>query len=208
MTPIKIVLADDHEFLREGIIAVLKDVTGINIAASAYNCSSLYDAIEKHEPRLVIMDLNIPGCDRLNLITTLRSKYPQLKILVLSHAAELGGANRVLQLGAEGYLVKSSTSSELKTAILAIIDGGKYFPELQKKRNNPHVEELKKRFQLTKREVDIVRMICNEMSTREIAASLFLSELTINTHRRNILRKLEVKNVAGLVNFARANELC
>jgi DNA-binding NarL/FixJ family response regulator len=208
---IKIVLADDHQFLLEGITAVLSKVSEIEIVATAQNIFELMDVLSKHEPSLAIVDLNMPGDVGWKSIQRIRLNFPAMKILVLANYCLPELVDEARKLRVDGYMIKSSTGDELKQAIRDILSGNKYFPRLlsmTETLNSPgFLDELPRKFQLTRREVDIIRMICSEMSTREIASALFLSELTINTHRRNILRKLDVKNVAGLMNFAREHQL-
>ena len=207
----KIVLADDHQFLLEGIIAILKDMPSVEKVATAQNGFELMDAVSKLKPSLVIMDLNMPGYDGLQCLQKIKEKYSDIKVLVLSNYNQPELVEEVRKMKADGSLVKNSSDTELKKTIETILSGQQYFPTASELKTLPDdsyfFDEFLKKYQLTKREVGIIRLICREMSTKEIAASLFLSELTINTHRRNILRKLEVKNVAGLMNFAKQNQL-
>jgi DNA-binding NarL/FixJ family response regulator len=207
----KIVLADDHQFLLEGITTVLKDMPSVEIAATAQNGFELMDAVAKHKPSLVILDLNMPGFDGLQCLKKIKANYSVTKVLVLTNYSQPELVEEVKKMQADGFLVKNSSATELKETIEIILSGKKYFPPISELKTIPDdsyfFDEFLKKYQLTKREVEIIRMICREMSTKEIAATLFLSELTINTHRRNVLRKLDVKNVAGLVNFAKENQL-
>lgn len=207
----KIVLADDHQFLLEGITVILKEMPSIEIVATAQNGFELMDAVAQQQPSLVLLDLNMPGYDGLQCLQKIKKHYPGVKVLVLTNYNQPELVEEVKKMQADGYLVKNSSAIELKDAISTIITGKKHFPaavELSTiAEDSFFFDDFLKKYQLTKREVEIIRMICKEMSTKEIAARLFLSELTINTHRRNILRKLEVKSVAGLMNFARQNQL-
>jgi DNA-binding NarL/FixJ family response regulator len=207
----KIVLADDHQFLLEGIMTILKDMPSVEIVATAQNGIELMDAVSKLKPSLVIMDLNMPGYDGLQCLQKIKDNYSGIKVLILSNYNQPELVEEVKKMQADGYLVKNSSAAQLKQTIETILSGAQYFPVASELKSLPDdsyfFDEFLKKYQLTKREVGIIRMICREMTTKEIAASLFLSELTINTHRRNILRKLEVKNVAGLMNFAKQNQL-
>ena len=207
----KILLADDHQFLLEGISTIIKEMPAVEIVASAQNGFELMDAVAKEKPALVILDLNMPGYDGLQCLKKIKENYTGIKVLVLTNYNQPELVEEVKKMKADGYLIKNSTAAELKEAISNILTGGTSFPIANELKAVPEdsyfLDDFLKKYQLTKREVEIIRLICREMSTKEIAASLFLSELTINTHRRNILRKLEVKNVAGLVNFAKQNQL-
>ena len=207
----KIVLADDHRFLLEGITAILKEIPGAEIVAIAQNGFELMDAVAKERPQLVILDLNMPGYDGLQCLQKIKTNFPNTKILVLTNYNQPELVEEVKKMQADGFMVKNAAAAELKEAVTTILAGKKHYPpayELKVIADDSYFfDDFLKKYQLTKREIGIIRMICREMSTKEIAAKLFLSELTINTHRRNILRKIEVKNVAGLVNFAKQNQL-
>ncbi len=207
----KIILADDHQFLLDGIISVLKDVPNVEVVATAQNGFELMDAVAKEKPALVILDLNMPGYDGLQCLQKIKANFPEIKVLVLTNYNQPTLVEEVKKMKADGYLVKNSSAAELKEAVGKILSGEKHFPDVSELRKLPEdsyfFDDFLKKFQLTKREVDIIRLICEEMSSKEMATKLFLSELTINTHRRNILRKLEVKNIAGLMNFAKEHQL-
>ena len=207
----KIVLADDHRFLLDGITTVLKEMPGVEIVATVHNGFELMDAVAREMPDLVITDLNMPGYDGLQCLQKIKINYATIKVLVLTNYIQPELVDEVKKMQADGFLNKNSTAAELKEAVEIILAGQKYFPaatEMNPLTDDSYfMDDFLKKYQLTKREVGIIRMISREMSTKEIAAQLFLSELTINTHRRNIFRKLEIKNVAGLMNFAKQNLL-
>jgi len=207
----KVVLADDHQFLLEGITSILKELSSIEIVATAQNGLELMDAVARERPQLVVLDLNMPSYDGLQCLQKIKTNFPETKVLILTNYNQPELVEEVKKMQADGYLLKNSSAAELRRAIENILAGNRHFPSQQELKVIPDdsyfFDDFLKKYQLTKREVEIIRMICKEMSTRQIAAALFLSELTINTHRRNILRKLEVKNVTGLMNFAKQNQL-
>lgn len=207
----KIVLADDHRFLLDGITTVLKEMPAVEIVAIAYNGFELMEAVGRERPHLVITDLNMPGYDGMQCLQKIKTNYTGIKVLVLTNYTQPELVEEVKAMQADGFLNKNSTAAELTEAVEIILSGKKYFPAA----NEPEalsddlyfMDDFLKKYQLTKREVGIIRMISREMSSKEIAAELCLSDLTINTHRRNIFRKLEIKNVAGLLNFAKEHML-
>ncbi|OSZ81429.1 hypothetical protein CAP36_09405 [Chitinophagaceae bacterium IBVUCB2] len=207
----KIILADDHQYLLEGIRVILQEMPSVEIVATAQNGFELMDAVAQQQPSLVLLDLNMPGYDGLQCLQKIKTNYPAVKVLVLTNYNQPELVEEVKRMQADGYLVKNSSATQLKDAIATIVDGKKHFPAavelIPLADDSFFFDDFLKKYQLTKREVEIIRMICKEMTTKEIAVQLYLSELTINTHRRNILRKLEVKSVAGLMNFARQNQL-
>ncbi|MEO7446277.1 MAG: response regulator transcription factor [Ferruginibacter sp.] len=207
----KIVLADDHQFLLEGIQNIINTMPALTTVATVNNGIDLMTVVAKENPDLVIMDLNMPGLDGLQCLEKIKSGYPGVKVLVLTNYNQPELVAEVNKMEAEGFLVKNSSAVELKTAIEAILAGGNYFPQEKELNKIPEdsffFDDFLKKYQLTKREVEIIKMISREKSTKQIAADLFVSELTVNTHRRNIFRKLEISNVVSLVNFARENQL-
>ena len=205
----RIVLADDHPFLLEGLQNILKEEAPLEIVACVQNGIELMNAVLEYRPEIVIMDLNMPGFDGLQCLRKIKTNYPETKILVLTNYNQPELVEEVDKMQGDGFLVKNCSSVQLKEAIAIILSGGKYFPGAQELKpvveNSYFFDSFLKKYQLTKREVEIIKMVCNEKGTKQIAEELFLSEFTIQTHRRNILRKVEVKNVAGLINFAREN---
>lgn len=211
MMPSKVILADDHQFLLEGVLTILKEEASLEVVATAQNGFELMDAVRRQNPDLVILDLNMPGYDGLQCLKKIKTNFPRVKVLVLSNYSQPELVEEVKKMEADGYLIKNSSAAELTEAIAAVLSGQKYYPDARELKPVPDdsyfFDEFLKKYQLTKREVEIIKLVCREMSTKQIAATLFLSELTVNTHRRNILRKLEIKNVAGLMNFAKQNQL-
>ena len=207
----KIVLADDHQFLLEGILSILKEEPGLEIAATVNNGIDLMEAVAQHKPQLAILDLNMPGYDGLQCLQKIKANFTETKVLVLTNYMQPELVEEVRKMKAEGYLIKNSSAAALKEAVNTILSGGTCYPAADELKSIPDdsyfFDEFLKKYQLTKREVQIIRMVCQEKTTKQIAVELFLSELTINTHRRNIFRKLELSNVAGLMNFARQNQL-
>ena len=207
----KVVLADDHQFLLDGIMTILKEMPSVEIVATAQNGFELMDVVARQKPELVILDLNMPGYDGLQCLKKIKNDFPETKVLILTNYSQPELVEDVKKMGADGYLIKNSSAAELKAAVTSVLSGGTYYPsanELKSVADDSYFfDEFLKKYQLTKREVEIIRMVCREMSTKEIATQLYLSELTINTHRRNVFRKLDIKNVAGLMNFAKNNQL-
>ncbi len=206
----KIVLADDHQLLREGVRTILKDIDTIEITAEVTDGKDLLTHLDCHAVDLVLLDLNMPGQDGLSSLAIIKQLYPSIKVLVLTNYNQPELVDQVKKMNADGFLVKDSSSAELKEAVLCVLNGEKRFPNgrtPQIEKSSHFIDNFSRKYQLTKREVDIIRLICKELSSREIAAELFLSEFTVNTHRKNLFKKLNVKNVAGVVNFAKENGL-
>ncbi len=206
-----LILADDHQFLLEGIQTILKEEIDFKIITTVQNGYQLIDAVRSKKPDLVLLDLNMPGMDGIKSLLQLKKDFPDIKVLILTNYNQPELIDKIRKMNADGFLIKNSSAHDLKEAIRIVLSGKSYYPHnTQIKATNPDsyfFDEFLKKFLLTKREVEIIRMVCMEMSSKEIATTLFLSELTVNTHRRNIIRKLEIKNLAGLINFAKEHQI-
>ncbi|WP_207496477.1 response regulator [Aridibaculum aurantiacum] len=209
MTEHTIILADDHQLLLEGIVSVLKDEPGIRVLATVNNGIELLAKVEEAPPTMVVLDLNMPGMDGLESLKRLKHKFPKVKVLVLSNYNQAELIDQVRLLGADGYLVKNSSSIELKEVMKEVLEGNKWFADADDKLpvESVFLDGFLKKHNLTKREVGIIKLICKGMSSKEMASTLFLSELTVKTHRRNLMRKLNISSIAGLIHFAKENDL-
>lgn len=207
----KIVIADDHQLLIDGIRTVIQQVDDVEIAAEFNNGSKLLEYLATAPVELVLLDLNMPGTDGLRCLEIIRERHAGLKTLVLTSYNQPEIIAQVQKMGANGYLFKNASSQQLKEAIETVLNGDLFFSAgLERETaatSDFFIDDFMRKFQLTRREVDIIRLVCRELSSKQIAAELFLSEFTVNTHRKNIFRKLDIRNVAGLVNFAKANGL-
>ncbi len=206
-----IILADDHQILIQGMLAVLKEMEDVKVIATVPNGIELMQQMKLHKPDLVVLDLNMPGPDGLSILKELKNLYADVKVFVFTSYNQPDLIQQVKKLGANGYMVKNLASSELQENLRIVLNGGSSFPfpkdESNTSRDSVFFDDFLKKHHLTKREIGIIKMICSEMSSREIAEKLFLSELTIKTHRRNIMKKLDIKSIAGLMNFASENGL-
>ena len=207
----KIVLADDHQLFIEGVKTVLEEITDVQVIGSVNNGLDLLEFVKSKQVDLILLDLNMPKVDGLKCLQEIKRTTPATKVLVLTNYSQPELMEEVKNLKADGFMVKNSTASELRDAVKQIIGGQSFFSLLQKPgvldENSYFFDDFLKKFKLTRREVDIIRLVCQEYSSKQIAAHLNLSEFTVNTHRKNIQRKLNLKNVAGLVSFAKEHQL-
>ncbi|HEX6914944.1 MAG TPA: response regulator transcription factor [Chitinophagaceae bacterium] len=205
----KIVLADDHQLLTEGTMRIIAEIPGVEVAAVVENGRQLLQHLRQHATDLVVLDLNMPGQDGLKCLQEIRETTTPVRILVLTSYNQPELVAEVRKLGANGFVVKNVTAAELKEAVTRVLEGHEYFPSPPASPVDAPVyfDSFLKKHQLTRRETDIIRLICAGRSSKQISAELFISEFTVNTHRKNIFRKLGISNVAGLVNFARENQL-
>ena len=206
----KLIIADDHPLLIEGLISILSEVNDLEILDPVNNGNLLISRLILNPADIVLLDLNMPKLDGIKTLAILRKDFPDLKVIILTNYDQPQLIEEVKKLGAHGYLLKNSPSFVLKKAINKVLNGEFYFDdkELPAKDNSTYfIDDFMKKYQLTKREVEIIKMIAREFTSKEIGDSLFISEFTVSTHRRNIMKKLNSKNVAGLLKFARQHGL-
>lgn len=203
---IRLLIADDHQLLTDGLMAVLQQNPAWEILEPVNNGRALLARLAETKVDLVLLDLNMPQIDGIRALSIMKKEFPHLKILVLTNYNQPQLLAEVKKLGADGYMLKNASSAALQAAIQQILDGQSYFEELTPS-SAPlpayFLDEFMKKYHLTRREVEIIKMVGSELTSKEIGHQLSISEFTVNTHRKNILRKLEVKNTAGLLNFAK-----
>lgn len=207
----RIILADDHQLFIEGVRSVLQEIPEVQIVATVNDGLALMEKVRGEKIDLVLLDLNMPRQDGLKCLQEIKREHPGVKVMVLTNYSQPALMQEVKMLNADGFMVKDSGAQALTEAVRRIIQGEKFFAEEQKPgvldESSYFFDDFLKKYKLTRREVDIIRLVCKEFSSKQIAAELHLSEFTVNTHRKNIQRKLNVKNVAGLVSFAREHQL-
>lgn len=206
---IRLIITDDHPIIRDGIKTILADAKDIELIGCASDGAKLLELLETKHADVILMDINMPGINGIDATKLVKEKFPNIKVLSFSQYDEKRFIKQMLKNGANGYLLKNSSASEMVNAIKIVHDGGMYMsPELP----NVFGEKPKSRSNylfpdLTKREIDVLQEICREKNTNEIAEALFLSTNTVETHRANLLLKVGVKNTAGLVKWAVENEI-
>lgn len=204
--PHNLIIADDHQLLIDGLIAVLQEPDEWEILPPVNDGRQLLDRLAEAPVDIVLLDLNMPHIDGIKTLELLKRQHPHTKVLVLTNYSQPQLQAEVRRLGANGYLLKNAPALTLKSAIRAVLAGEECFEELTHPDTAPpayFIDEFMKKYQLTRREVEIIKMVGSELTSKEIGHQLSISEFTVNTHRKNILRKLEVKNTAGLLNFAK-----
>lgn len=194
MAMINTVLADDHKLFCEGLERLLNETEQFRLLATFYNGTDLLNEIEQINPDLVLLDLEMPGMHGLEVIHRVRAKNPATKIIVLSMHEENVYSKEAHFQGADGYLPKSIESQTLVESILRVYNGDKVFPKF--------ILDKPEGSLLSARELDILKLVAEGKTSDNIAAMLRLSELTVKTHRRNIMNKLNVNNTAELIRLA------
>jgi DNA-binding NarL/FixJ family response regulator len=205
---ITVFIADDHQMFIDGIKALLKNEKDIRVIGEALNGIELLKLLEKEKPDVVLLDINMPEMDGIEATKIISSKYPHVKIIILSMHSTKEFVAGLIEAGASGYILKNTGKKELVEAMQAVAKGKSYYSKgvteiIMDSFKNPlrkiQDPELP---QLTDREKEILKLIAQELSTKKIAERLFISEETVNTHRRNIMSKTGAKNMAGMVKYA------
>lgn len=211
MERIRLLIADDHVLFLEGIKKLLQTNLKFEVIETVTNGIALLEALKKKTVDIVILDLSMPEMDGIEACKHIRNKFPNIKILVLSTHSHLQLVVRLIKYGVSGYLLKNIVQEELFLALEEIYKGNTYFSKeiKEKKEDNDRKIRIHKNSitELSRREKEILLLIVAENTTQEIADKIFISANTVNTHRRNLLSKLNVKNTAGLVKYAYENGL-
>lgn len=203
-----IIIADDHCLVVEGIKLMLRSQPDIHIVGEAY-CGEEVIKLVKNTDKvdLVIMDINMPGQNGIKATEYLKEHYPHVKVLVLTMYKKPEFIRQLLKSGASGYILKNTEMESLLDAVRTISSGGTFFTqEISRTVMDSLVGQPRNRtFELTQREKDVLRLIVEECTTTEIADRLYISTHTVETHRKNLLSKLNVRNTVGLVKYALEN---
>lgn len=203
---IQVALVDDHQLFRSGINFIISDTEDIEIAFEASNGQEFLDFLEQYQPDLVLMDINMPVVDGVEATRKALEKYPDLKVLVLSMFGEVDYYNTMIDLGVKGFILKDIDNDELIDAIRKVNRGGSYFSQellLQLIKQKPGDDEV----ELTRREKEVLELICVGHSNQEISEKLFISQRTVERHRSSLLFKTDSKNSVSLVVFSIKNGL-
>ena len=211
---VKIYITEDHELYLEGLILLLGKQEGVSITGSCKDGKSLLEALPDLKADVLLLDIQLPDIEPEVLVSSVRNARPELKIIFLTLMRGTRFVHRLTKYNIQGYLLKSAKLEELMEAVKTVAAGGTYFskdidinPKEEDFRNTVKVDKKRIGEILTKREMEILRLVCKEYSNAQIAEQLFLSIGTVETHRKNLIAKLGVNNTVGLVKFAVKNGL-
>lgn len=205
---INVVIADDHQMFIDGIRSILNNLSDITIVAEAKDGLDLIKAVEKESPDIVLTDIRMPGMDGIAAVKYLSEYYPNIPVLALSMFDQEEEVIDMLKAGAAGYIIKKAGKDELVTAIHKLVNRGHYYSpsistEVNKWLNNPDM--IRQATPLTKRERQILKLIADGKTSQQISRSLKISKYTVDTHRKNIHKKLDIKTNTGLVKYVLEN---
>ena len=203
---IKVAIADDHKLFREGIRFLLDNMEGIETSFEAADGQELLDKVSQSSVDVLLLDLDMPEIDGIEALTMIRKQYPELGIIVLTMHTEYKMIAHLMELGANGYLLKDTSPEELEAAIRMVNEEGFYFNKQVSeamlsglKNQGQKKPVLKNSTSISARELEVLELICQEFTTKEIGDKLFISQRTAEGHRKNLIEKFGVKNTAGLI---------
>lgn len=202
----KLFIVDDHSIVIEGILSLLQNSPDIFVCGTAKTAADCIQFLEKNTVDVILMDINLPDMNGVELCKKVKNDFPEVKILALSTFNQISYINKMMTNGASGYLLKNITKAELTDAIKTVIDGQNYYSN--------EVSEILKVAKtkgetpvLTKRETDILKLVVEGLTNPQIGEKLFISTDTVDSHRKNLHTKLNVNNTALLVRYSIENGL-
>ena len=205
---IKVLLADDHQLMRDGIKSILRQEKEIEILGEASNGEEVLSFLEHTSVDIAIIDIEMPGMDGIDATKIIRKEYPNTKVLILSMYKRKSFILKLMNAGAAGYILKEKSKQQLISAIHNISRGNSHYGiEVINQVTNLDSENNETYVQLSERELEVLCLIAEGLTSKEISVKLSRAEATINTHRRNLLQKLEVPNDKHLVRYAIKHKL-
>jgi DNA-binding NarL/FixJ family response regulator len=212
MSKIKIAIADDYKIYRDGLKVGLSADENLDVMMEADNGEDLLKELESQTPDVIIMDLKMPFMDGMEATKAVRKKYPAIKVLVVTMYEDDKFIIHLMENGANGYLLKNAEPEEIRKSIYAVHENGYYFNDLVNKAllkklvlKNNLKPSFNQNVELTERELEVLKLICEEKTATEIAKEIFLSPRSVEGIRQRLIEKVGVRNTAGLVMFAIKN---
>lgn len=208
--PIRVLLTDDHEIILDSLSLLLSRIDGVEVVGTLVDSRKVIDFLQVNDVDILLTDMDMPDLNGINLTLQVRQHCPQIKVLMLTVSEDANSIREAFRAGISGYVMKKAGKAELEKALRTIARGDKYFSEsvmtqlvaLPMEPVRVADEAPAPLAPLTDRELEIIRLIAQELSTNAIADTLFISPGTVETHRHNILRKLGVKNSIGIIKYA------
>lgn len=217
MSSTKILVVDDHPIFINGLIALLKGVEDYEVVDTANNGQMALDKIPTSKPDIILLDINMPILNGVDTMKILKDQFPNIKVIMLTMYNELRLIKELLEIGARGYILKNISREDLLKALDTVISGKPYLdPNVQEKmiqamagsdEEKGDLEDAKLVENITTRELEILQLIALGLTSQEISTRLFISKNTVETHRKNLLSKLNVKNTAALLKYAYKHNL-
>lgn len=211
----KILIADDHAMFADGIMSILNEESDMKVIGNCLDGPSVLKRIVDTDVDLLLLDINLPEMSGIEVCSKINSNHPNVKVLAISMFNEESYVSEILNNGASGYILKNTGREELLKAIRSVMDGNTYFSEevtetmmkslMKNRKSSKSSTSLLPK--ISRREKEVLQLIVQEHTTQEIANQLFISLKTVESHRSNLLAKLNARNTAGLVRIAMENNL-
>lgn len=201
MKPISILIADDHQIVIEGLKMILDSNKQLQVVAEKSNGVEVLNYLSQESVDIVILDINMPEMDGIQCARRIKKEYPAVKVIILTMYAQKSFVEEILKIGIDGCLLKNNTGKELADAIIRVHSGKSYYDQIQ----HFNKEQEQQEYQLSDRELEIVRKLSEGLTSAQIAEVLFISEHTVKTHRKNILKKLALHSSTELIQYALNN---
>ncbi len=197
--PNRILIADDHPFFSEGLINALRPFPEYIVVDTVQAGAEVLSAVKKHIPEILILDINLQDISGVDLLPQLKKEFPLLKIMILSMYMPADIRIHPEKEPIDAYVLKNSGTDTLLTALNELVKGNLFFDPLIKSNNHHSNDDFSRKLKLSSREIEILELLREGYSNKEIAEKLFLSELTVKTHRKNMMAKMDAKNIADLL---------
>jgi DNA-binding NarL/FixJ family response regulator len=208
--PLRILIADDHKLLLDGIISLLRDEKDVQILGTASTGFEVMDKISETGFDICLLDISMPGMDGITTARMIKARKPELKIIMLTTYTDKEIVEELIDIGVSGYMLKNCTKEQLLEAFKKVCNGGFYFsPEIEMliMEQTGKRRDKNKPVAITHREQEILELLSREYTNEKIAAALNISYRTVETHRKNLMQKTSSHNLAGLLKFAYTNKL-
>jgi DNA-binding NarL/FixJ family response regulator len=213
MEKIKLLIADDHQLLLDGISSLFRDEDSITIVGKASDGHEVLQIVEKQDVDICLLDISMPGMDGIETARSLKEKNPNVKVIILTTYNDREIVEELIDIGVSGYILKNATKQELLEAINRVYHDGMYFSnEVQQSLMENYVKLNRQKrspqtIVLTQREKEILQLLSKEYTNEKIAAELNISYRTVETHRKNLMHKTNAHNLAGLLKYGYQNDL-
>lgn len=211
---IRVLVVDDHQLIIDGLKSLLQDEPDIVFTGGANSMQQAIDFVTNNQVQVVLADINMPEGSGIETTRKLKAMQPDIQVLALTMHEDINMIRKMVEAGASGYILKRTNMNEVLEAIRVVAKGGKYLGRdvqeiLLNNMGQPEkpAEQTENPSRLTQRESEILNLIAKELRNEEIAEKLFISERTVETHRRNIFTKTKTKSIVGLIKYAIANGL-
>jgi two-component system nitrate/nitrite response regulator NarL len=208
----KLIIADDHQIMIDGLMSILSNYPDITIVGMAKNGIQVLSLLESNKTDIVLTDISMPEMDGLTLTKQIKTLYPETKVIALSMHGDTTHINEMIEAGVSGYIYKNASNKELIEALNKVYEGRQYFSDeiagtiLRSITDHTRKKQEEEKVNLTDREKEIIQLIAKEYSNAHIGTELFISERTVETHRKNIYRKTTTTSVVGLIKWAYENK--